>query len=239
MKFSVIVPCFNEEDTLEATIESIIALESGSLQVEVVVVDDCSTDGSVVIVERLSSRLSQVKLVRHPVNRGKGAALRTGFNAATGDAVGVQDADGEYDPKDYLKMLSAIEGGRADVVFGSRYAFRDERRVLRFWHSLMNAFLTWFSNMVSDMSLTDMETCYKLFDRKVIAEIAPKLMEERFGFEPEVTAHVARGMREKGWRVVEFPVSYKPRTFSEGKKIGWKDGFRALWCIVKYNLLVK
>lgn len=238
MKFSIVVPCYNEADTIEATIRSLVALETDSLQIEVVVVDDCSTDGSASVVERLMPSFPAFKLIRHPVNRGKGAALRTGFEAATGDAVGIQDADGEYDPRDYLKMLSAIEGGRAEVVYGSRYAFRDERRVLRFWHSLMNGFLTGMSNVFSDMSLTDMETCYKLFSRDVIAEIAPRLREERFGFEPEVTAYVARGMREHGWRIVEFPISYRPRTFLEGKKIGWKDGFRALWCIVKYNLFV-
>jgi len=238
MKFSVVVPCFNEEATLESTIKSIVALESDALHVEIVIVDDCSTDDSVAVAEHLGSVFPQVRLVKHAFNRGKGAALRTGFQAATGDAVGIQDADGEYDPRDYLKMLESIEGGRAEVVYGSRYAFRAERRVLRFWHSLMNGFLTRFSNMLSDMSLTDMETCYKLFCKDIIAEIAPQLREDRFGFEPEVTAYVARGMREKGWRVVEFPIAYKPRTFLEGKKIGWKDGFRALWCIVKYNLFV-
>jgi len=238
MKFSVVVPCFNEEGTLEATVSALIALASPSLEIEVVVVDDCSTDGSLALARRLAGAHSELKVLAHETNRGKGAALRTGFLAATGDAVGVQDADGEYDPQDYLKMLDAIAGGRAEVIYGSRYAFRAERRVLRYWHSTMNKFLTWFSNALSDMALTDMETCYKLFRRDVIAEIAPRLVEERFGFEPEVTARVAAGMRARGWRVVEFPVSYKPRTFSEGKKIGWKDGIRALWCIVKYNLLV-
>jgi len=236
MRFSVVVPCFNEEGSIADTVTSLLALESGDRSVEVIIVDDRSTDNSLSIANELSRKHPQVQVVSHEVNRGKGAALRTGFLKASGDAVGIQDADGEYDPKDYIKMLSAIENGRADVVFGSRYAFRDERRVLRYWHSTMNKFLTWFSNIMSDMALTDMETCYKLFSLSAIKEIAPKLKEDRFGFEPEVTALVARNMRRNGWRVVEFPISYKPRTFLEGKKIGWKDGVRAMWCIVKYNV---
>jgi len=237
MKVSVVVPCYNEEDTLTDTVKSLLALEVHGLELEIVVVNDCSTDGSMAVAQKLAAQHPQVQVFSHDVNRGKGAALRTGFLKATGDAVGIQDADGEYNPQDYLKMLDTIEGDRAEVVFGSRYAFRAERRVLRFWHSTMNKFLTGFSNVLSDMALTDMETCYKLFKRDVIREIAPNLREDRFGFEPEVTALVARGMRQKGWRVVEFPIAYRPRTFLEGKKIGWKDGVRALWCIVKYNLL--
>jgi len=217
-------------------VKSLLYLESQELALEIIIVNDCSTDGSLAVARKLAEHHPQVQVFSHEVNRGKGAALRTGFMSATGDAVGIQDADGEYNPQDYLKMLDAIKGGRAEVVFGSRYAFRAERRVLRFWHSLMNKFLTGFSNVLSDMALTDMETCYKLFRSDIIKKIAPNLQENRFGFEPEVTALVARGMRQHGWRVVEFPIAYKPRTFMEGKKIGWKDGVRALWCITKYNL---
>jgi len=237
MKFSVVVPCYNEEQTLEKTVSVLKQLASPSIQLEIVIVDDCSTDGSLSLIRKLAADFPEIKVVTHTVNMGKGAALRSGFLEATGDAVGIQDADCEYDPQDYIKMLETISSGRAEVVYGSRYAFRAERRVLRYWHSAMNRFLTWFSNVFSDMALTDMETCYKLFRRDVITEIAPKLKENRFGFEPEVTALVAKGMRKHGWRVVEFPVAYRPRTFMEGKKIGWVDGVRALWCILRYNLI--
>jgi len=235
-KFSIVVPCYNEADSLAEIVGEVLRLKSAELDLEVVIVDDCSTDGSAELADRLALEHSEITVLRHQCNRGKGAALRTGFLAATGDFVGVQDADLEYDPQDYLKLLEPMIEGRADVVFGSRYLQQHERRVLRWWHSKMNGFLTLFSNVLSDMALTDMETCYKLFRREVIAEIAPKLQEERFGFEPEVVAHVARGMRSLGWKVCECAIKYRPRTFMEGKKIGWKDGVRALWCIVRYNL---
>ena len=234
---SVVIPCYNERDTIGAVVSSVLGLASDALDLEVLVVDDCSTDGSLEVVDGLAADNPAVKVLRHDANRGKGAALRTGFAAAIGDFVCVQDADLEYDPKDYLKMLVPMVEGRADVVFGSRYLQQHERRVLRWWHSKMNQFLTMFSNVLSDMALTDMETCYKLFRREVIAEIAPKLKEARFGFEPECVAHVAKGMRKRGWRVCECAIKYRPRTFLAGKKIGWKDGFRALWCILKYNLM--
>ena len=236
-KISILIPCYNEQETLREVTESVLALASDDLEVEALIVDDCSKDGSLKIAEELSAANSAVKVLKHEVNRGKGAALRTGFLAATGDFVCVQDADLEYDPRDYLKMLVPMVEERADVVFGSRYLQQHERRVLRWWHSKMNQFLTLFSNVMSDMALTDMETCYKLFRREVIREIAPKLKEDRFGFEPECVAHVAKGMRKCGWKVCECAIRYRPRTFSEGKKIGWKDGFRALWCILKYNIL--
>ena len=236
-RISVIIPCYNEQDTLRDVTASVLAIASEGLDVEAVIVDDCSKDGSLKVAEELAAANPAVKVLKHEVNRGKGAALRTGFMAATGDFVCVQDADLEYDPKDYLKMLAPMVEGRADVVFGSRYLQQHERRVLRWWHSKTNQFLTLFSNVMSDMALTDMETCYKLFRREVIREIVPKLKEDRFGFEPECVAHVAKGMRKCGWKVCECAIRYRPRTFSEGKKIGWKDGFRALWCILKYNIL--
>lgn len=235
-KLSVVVPCFNESETLSDVVKSVLTLASEQLAVEVLVIDDCSTDESLEVAEKLCAENPAVKVLKHETNRGKGAALRTGFTAATGDYVCVQDADLEYDPKDYLKMLVPMIEGRADVVFGSRYLQQHERRVLRWWHSKMNQFLTLFSNVLSDMALTDMETCYKLFKAEVIREIAPKLKEDRFGFEPECVAHVAKGMRKQGWKICECAIKYRPRTFMEGKKIGWRDGLRALWCIVKYNL---
>lgn len=235
-KLTVIIPCYNESETLGTIAEQVLALSSENLDVEVLIVDDCSTDDSRKVAERLASLNPMLKVLHHEVNQGKGAALRTGFMAATGDFVCVQDADLEYDPKDYLKMLVPMLEGRADVVFGSRYLQQHERRVLRWWHSAMNKFLTLFSNVLSDMALTDMETCYKLFRAEVIREIAPRLKEDRFGFEPECVAHVARGMRTNGWKICECAIKYRPRAFAEGKKIGWKDGFRALWCIVRYNL---
>lgn len=235
MKLSLVIPCFNEEKTLRDIVEAVMQLKSSNLELELILVDDCSSDGSVNVAESLQLEHSEIKLYRHHVNQGKGAALRTGFFAATGDYVGVQDADLEYDPLDYLNLLLCAQKKGADVVFGSRYLMGDEHRVLRWWHSTMNRFLTLASNVFSDLSITDMETCYKLFKKNVIQKIAPLLKENRFGFEPEVTAHVARLMRFEGLKVCEVAISYRPRTFMEGKKIGWKDGVRALWCIVKYN----
>ena len=239
MKLSIVMPCYNEEQTLSSIVTSVMGLNAANMSVEVVIVDDCSSDGSRMVAERLATEYPGVKLVTHTTNRGKGAALRTGFLEATGDMVGIQDADNEYDPRDCLKLVRPIAEGRADVVYGSRYLPSGEHRVLRHWHTSMNRFLTFLSNMCSDLSISDMETCYKLFSRDVIQQIAPLLKEERFGFEPEVTALVARGVRVKGWRVFECPISYAPRTFLEGKKIGWKDGVRALWCILKYNLFAR
>lgn len=239
MKLSIVIPFYNEEKTLRASVESVLEIKSDQLDLEVVMVDDCSSDNSRHVAEEIVASHTDVKLLTHPVNRGKGAALRTGFGAVTGDFVGVQDADEEYDPHDYLKLLRVADEFHADVVYGSRYLRDSERQVLRFWHSSMNRMLTIFSNVFSDLELTDMETCYKLFRREVIAEIAPNLVEDRFGFEPEITARLARVIRQHGWRMAECAIRYRPRTFREGKKIGWKDGFRAIWCILKYNLLQK
>ena len=233
---SLVIPCYNEEATLAGVVEEVLKLRSPDHVLELVIVDDCSKDSSRVMAEKLAADHPEIKLCLHEKNCGKGAALRTGFLAATGDYVGIQDADMEYDPRDYLKMLRPLDEGRADVVFGSRYLRSEDRIVLRWWHSTMNRFLTWLSNVFSDLDVTDMETCYKLFRREIIQRIAPSLKENRFGFEPEVVAHVARLARKEGLRVAEVAIGYRPRTFSEGKKIGWRDGVRALWCILKYNL---
>ena len=236
MRLTVVIPVYNEESTLAETVGGVLKLQSPGLGLELVIVDDCSKDSSRAVSERLAAEHPEIKLCFHEKNRGKGAALRTGFLAATGDYVGIQDADMEYDPRDYLKMIRPLDEGRADVVLGSRYLRREDRIVLRWWHTAMNRFLTWLSNVFSDIDLSDMETCYKLFRREIIQRIAPNLKEDRFGFEPEVVAHVARLVRKEGLRVAEVAINYRPRTFSEGKKIGWRDGFRALWCIVRYNL---
>ena len=235
-KLSLVIPCYNEETTLAGIVEEVLKLRSSDLGLELVIVDDCSKDSSRAVAEKLAADHPEIKLCLHEKNCGKGAALRTGFLAATGDYVGIQDADMEYDPRDYLKMLRPLDEGRADVVFGSRYLRSEDRIVLRWWHSTMNRFLTLLSNVFSDLDVTDMETCYKLFRREVIQKIAPSLKENRFGFEPEVVAHVARLARQGELHVAEVAIGYRPRTFSEGKKIGWRDGVRALWCILKYNL---
>ena len=236
MKLSLVIPCYNEEKTLFGIIDEVLMLSEHGVEMELVIVDDCSKDGSWLVAQNIAKEHPElVKLCRHEVNRGKGAALRTGFLEATGDYVGVQDADLEYDPLDYLKLIECAEKEGAAVVFGSRYLQSESRRVLRWWHSTMNRFLTLMSNMFSDLAITDMETCYKMFRRETIQKIAPLLKEDRFGFEPEVTAQVARLMRFEGLKVGEVAISYRPRTFMEGKKIGWRDGVRALWCIAKYN----
>lgn len=234
---SVVIPCYNEAATLKEIVAEVKSLASDSLALDILIVDDCSTDDSRLVAEELAAADPSVRVLCHAVNQGKGAALKTGFLSATGDFVCVQDADLEYDPRDYLKMLKLMVEGRADVVFGSRYLQQHERRVLRWWHSTMNKFLTLCSNALSDLALTDMETCYKLFTSDVIRKIAPRLKERRFGFEPECVAYVAQGMRQCGWHVYECAIRYRPRTFRDGKKIGWRDGVRALWCIVRYNVL--
>lgn len=231
MKLSLIVPCWNEEKTLRVIVERILTLARPDLALEVVIVDDCSRDGSYEIARTLAAEHAEVKLARHPVNRGKGAALRTGFLAATGDFIGIQDADMEYDPEDYLAMLKPLAGGRADVVYGSRYLRQTPRNVLPAWHSGMNKFLTCCSNMFTDLGLTDMESCYKLFRREVMQKIAPRLKEDRFGFEPEVAVRIAAAH----CRVYECAIHYRPRGYGEGKKIGWRDGVRALYCIARYG----
>lgn len=231
VKLSLIVPCYNEEKTLAGIVERILAIRRPELELEIVIVDDCSADRSREIAAALGAEHPEILLAAHEVNQGKGAALRTGFLRATGDFVGIQDADLEYDPVDYHLMLEPLLEGRADVVFGSRYLRPDTRRVLYFWHTWMNRFLTFCSNMFTNLDISDMETCYKLFRREVIQAIAPRLRENRFGFEPEVTAYVA----EAGVRVYECAIHYHPRSYEEGKKIGWKDGMHALYCILHYG----
>lgn len=226
---SLVIPCYNEERTLERCVERVLAIANERLALELIIVDDASKDNSVAVAQSLIQRHPNIMLLRHERNQGKGAALRTGFAQAIGDYVGVQDADLEYDPQDLRKLILPLVEGRADVVFGSRFLYSGERRVLYFWHSQMNRALTFLSNMFSDLGLTDMETCYKLFRREIIQSIY--IQEDRFGFEPEIVAKVA----EMRCRVYETPISYHGRTYAEGKKINWKDGLRALYCILHYG----
>jgi len=225
---SVVIPCYNEIETIDSILDAVE--ESPVEDREVIVVDDGSTDGTREKLRRIATERG-VKVVYHEKNLGKGAALRTGFERATGDVVVVQDADLEYDPREYRTLIAPILEGRADVVFGSRFAGGESHRVLYFWHYAANKLLTLASNMFTNLNLTDMETCYKAFRREVIQRIDIK--ENRFGFEPEITAKVAR----MGCRIYEVGISYSGRTYAEGKKIGWRDGVRALWCIVRYNVL--
>ena len=228
---SIVIPCFNEENTLETCIERIRnAFESvADTSLDLIIVDDYSSDNSLQIARRLANDYPEITVQNHDRNRGKGAALRTGFAAATGDFVAIQDADLEYDPHDLIRLLDPLKRDLADVVYGSRFLGSGMHRVLYFWHSMGNKFLTLVSNMLTDLNLTDMETCYKVFRRDVIQNM--ELKEDRFGFEPEVTANIA----EARLRVIEMSVSYFGRTYEEGKKIGVRDGFRALYCILRYN----
>ncbi len=228
---SIVVPCYNEERTLTTCLDRLLqAFECQTdMQLEIIIVDDCSVDRSLEIANEYAQVHEQVKVHRHEQNRGKGAALRTGFKLVTGDFVTIQDADLEYDPRDLVRLLEPLKSGGADVVYGSRFLSAGAHRVLYFWHSLGNKFLTTLSNMFTDMNLTDMETCYKVFRRDVLERI--EIEEDRFGFEPEITAKVA----EQRLRVYEIGISYFGRTYEEGKKIGVRDGLRALYCVVKYN----
>jgi len=224
---SVVVPVFNEVETIAGVVDRIRATD---LPCEIVIVDDGSTDGSRQVLEAWGDQ-SDLNIIFHEQNRGKGAALRTGFEHVSGDAVIIQDADLEYDPAEYRLLLQPLVEGRADVVFGSRFA-GGSQRVLYFWHYVGNRFLTFLSNCFTNINLTDMETCYKVFRRNVVKQIAPTLRETRFGIEPEMTAKVAS---IPGVRIYECPISYSGRTYAEGKKITWRDGFWALWCIIRYR----
>ena len=228
-ELSVIIPCYNEVKTLRRILEATRA--SGVESQELIVVDDCSRDGSRELLEGELRPLFD-RLILHDKNQGKGAALHTGFKAATGAYVVVQDADLEYDPREFPKLLAPLRAGDADVVFGSRFLTGETRRVLYFWHYLANMFLTLATNVFSNLNVSDMETCYKVFRREIIQGMP--LTEKRFGFEPEVTLKLAR---IPNVRVYEVGISYHGRTYEEGKKIGWKDGVRALYCVLKYGLL--
>ena len=229
MKLSIIIPCYNENKTINSLIQAV--KESPVSNREIIVVDDGSKDGTRDTLRQLND--SEVRVIYHEQNQGKGAALRTGFSAATGDICIVQDADLEYDPQEFPVVIQPILDGKADVVFGSRFQSGRPHRVVYFWHRVGNGFLTLLSNLFTDLNLSDMETCYKAFRREVIQSI--DIRENRFGFEPEVTAKIAK----MNLRIYEVGISYYGRTYDEGKKIGWKDGFRAIYCIFKYNLLTQ
>lgn len=229
MKLSVVIPCYNEVHTVEALIHRVETAPYPDK--EIILVEDGSSDGTrEKIANEIAPRKPSLTVIYHDRNRGKGAALRSGFQAASGDIVIVQDADLEYDPNDYPRLLTPILDGRADVVFGSRFSGGDPHRVVYYWHMVGNWLLTTLSNMLTNINLTDMETCYKVFRREVIKSIS--IEEDRFGFEPEITAKVAK----LGCRIYEVGISYSGRTYKEGKKINWKDGVSALRCILKYNL---
>ena len=227
MKLSIVIPVYNEAATISEIVALVRSVDVG-MEKEILLVDDCSRDGTREVLEKMGRENADLKVLFHEVNRGKGAALRTGFAAATGDVVLIQDADLEYDPHEYSRLLQPIVEGHADVVYGSRFLGGGAHRVVFYWHYLGNWLLTTLSNMTTNLNLTDMEVCYKVFKREVIQNIP--LKENRFGFEVEVTAKIAR----RKLKIYEVPISYYGRDYSEGKKIGWKDGFSALRCIVKY-----
>ncbi len=228
MKVSIVIPVYNEKKTIEELLRKVSTVVVPGWEKEIIVVEDCSLDGTDEILKKMDS---QYRIIFHTENQGKGGALHTGFAAATGDYILVQDADLEYDPEEYQKLLEPVTKYDADVVYGSRFMGGGAHRVVYFWHYVGNRFLTLLSNMFTNLNLTDMETCYKLFRREILQKT--KLEQKRFGFDPEVTAKVAR---MKPIKIFEVGISYNGRTYAEGKKITWKDGFRVIYCIIKYGL---
>ncbi|HEV7348369.1 glycosyltransferase family 2 protein [Telluribacter sp.] len=235
-KLSIIIPVYNEGKTITTVLDKVKDVQLiNSITKEIIIVNDCSQDNTeeqILSYQNLHRQTQDIKYFRHDINRGKGAALRTGFQQATGEVCIVQDADLEYDPNEFNLLLKPMIDGVADVVYGSRFMGGRPHRILFFWHTIGNKFLTFVSNMATNLNLTDMETCYKMFDTRILKSI--ELVENRFGFEPEVTAKIARVKRI---RIYEIGISYYGRTYDEGKKINWKDGFRALYCILKYGFL--
>jgi len=227
-KLSVIIPAYNEKDTIEELISRVRRVDLGDMEKEIIVVDDGSTDGTRDIIKRMEG----IRYVFHDHNQGKGGALKTGFHEATGDLVIIQDADLEYDPEDYKQVLGPILEGKADVVYGSRFKGNGPHRVLYNVHYMANKSVTMFSNLLTDLNLSDMETCYKAFTKEVVDSFKSRLKSKRFGIEPEMTAKIARGQ----WRIYEVGISYYGRTYEEGKKINWKDGIAAIWHIIYFNI---
>jgi len=230
MKISIIIPCYNEEHTILQVVK-LVQKVLKKREHEIILVNDASTDKTKQIIKKISQNEDKVKVICHDVNSGKGAALRSGINISSGDIIIIQDADLEYDPSEYSKLLKPIEAGKADIVYGSRFKSGEAGRVLYYWHKVGNMFLTWLSNMFTNLNLTDMETCYKVFRKDVLAQIT--IEEDRFGFEPEITAKISK-IRPR-IRIYEVGISYYGRTYEEGKKITWRDGFRAIYAIIKYN----
>jgi dolichol-phosphate mannosyltransferase len=231
---SIVIPCYHEERLLAKSVSRVLALREFLSDIEIIIVDDASRDRSFEAAKALAAEHTCVRVLRHEVNQGKGAALRTGFTAATGHVICIHDADLEYDPRDLLRMYSLISDDKADVVFGTRFLSSEARRVLYFWHSLANKIITLTCNVFTDLNMTDIECCYKMFKRDILRQIV--IEENRFGVEPELVSKCARLNKHASIRIYEIAVSYHGRTYTEGKKIGLKDAFRALWVIVKYNL---